>query len=421
MKRLIRSASAAALALGLLAPVIMTAQESLTLERVAVGLNEPLFATSAPGDPNTLYIAEKTGTIRTLDLTTSTLSPTPFMTATSISTGIERGLLGLAFHPDFQNNGYFYINVTNTSGHTEIRRHQVTGSSVSGPTPVLSYNQPFVNNNGGWMGFHPKDGTLYIASGDGGSSNDPRNNAQDITNNLLGKILRIDVDGDDFPVDPSRNYAIPADNPFVGIPGDDEIFAYGLRNPWRNSFDRKTGALYIADVGQTAREELNFIRADSSGGENFGWRFREGFIAGPGSGPPPGLIDPIYDYSRGGGPLQGFSITGGYVYRGPIAELQDHYFFADFVNGHVWSFKYDLNDVNPDTDTAQFIDWTDVLTTDVGLVGSISSFAEDADGNLYIIDFGGEVFKITGGTVPEPTSLALLGLGSLLAVRRRRA
>ena len=216
--------------------------------------------------------------------------------------------------------------------------------------------------------------------------------------------------------DSTRNYGIPSDNPFVDETGDDEIWAYGLRNPWRNSFDRETGDLYIGDVGQGSREEIDYQPASSSGGENYGWRLREGTIATPATGiggaKPADAVDPIYEYPRGTGDLEGRSVTGGYVYRGPIQSLQGTYFFADFINNRIWSLRHDgSNPSNFDgTNYVDFTDWTEMLEPDVGTINSIASFGEDALGNLYIVDLGGEIFMV----IPEPTSCVLLGLGALM-------
>ncbi len=366
-----------------------------------------------------MFIVEQhTGNIRILDLGTLTLNGTAFLTVSGISTGGEQGLLGLAFHPDYATNGYFYVDFTNTSGTTVVRRYQVSANpdiADSGSAlQILTISQPQSNHNGGWLGFGP-DGYLYIASGDGGGGNDTGSghttgtgNAQDITSNHLGKMLRIDIDGDDFPGDANRNYAAPPTNPFVGVTGDDEIWAYGLRNPWRPSFDRLTGDLYIADVGQGAREEVDVQLAASSGGENYGWRLREGMIQTPAAGiggpKPPDAIDPIYDYPHGGGPTEGFSVTGGYVYRGPIASLQGVYFFADYVTERIWSVVFDGSapSTHNGTNYTSFTDWTVALDPAVGTINSISSFGEDNAGNLYIVDLGGEVFRVID-TVPANT------------------
>ncbi len=243
---------------------------------------------------------------------------------------------------------------------------------------------------------------LYIASGDGGGSNDPGNNAQDITNNLLGKMLRLDVDGDDFPSDADRNYAIPPSNPFVGITGDDEIWAYGLRNPWRCSFDRKTGDLWIGDVGQNAREEIDFQSASSTGGENYGWRLREGNIqnpAGVGGPIPPGYVGPVYDYLQpptgSATEFQGRSVTGGYLYRGPVSALRGRYVFADYRDNQLWTFDPE----NPPGTVARI---NALYPANVGTLNSVASFGEDAAGNLYAVDIvGGEVFRFTGFAAPN--------------------
>lgn len=376
------------------------AQAQITFQRILSGLSSPVDVTYAPGDADRLFIVLQGGQIRIYDLTTNTLKPTPFITVPLVQSGGERGLLGLAFHPDYQTNGYFYVNFTdNSSGDTRVTRFTRTTDDIadaSSALKLLEVHQPFSNHNAGWIGFGP-DGYLYVTMGDGGSGGDPGNRAQTITNQLLGKMLRIDVDGDDFPSDPEKNYAIPADNPFVGATGDDEIFMYGLRNPWRSSFDRETGDLWIADVGQNAIEEITFRPADAPGGQNYGWRLREGTN---GSQPNGGSIDPIYQYNQGGGANNGFSITGGYVYRGPILGLQGSYFFADYVIGRVRSIHFDGTTSEEDFDGSNFhsfVNWS-TQTTYVGggTINNPSSFGEDLEGNLYCCDLsGGEVFRLT--------------------------
>jgi glucose/arabinose dehydrogenase len=391
----------------------------LNLERVANGLSRPVYATSAPGDPDRLFVVEQhTGEIKIVDPTTNTVTGTFLDLPSTITTGGEQGLLGLAFHPDYEANGLFYVNYTNSSGNTQVQEYSrlnANQADVSSARNILSFSQPFSNHNAGWMGFG-QDNLLYIATGDGGSANDPQNNSLDITNNLLGKMLRIDVNGDDFASDVNRNYAIPDSNPFVGVTGDDEIFAYGLRNPWRNSFDRQTGDLWIADVGQNTREEINVL-LNGTDGQNYGWREREGTL-GPTLA---GAIDPIYEYAHNGGPLGGFSVTGGYVYRGPIEELDGHYFFADFVTDNLWSLKLNGTDETlfDGTNFTDFVNWTDLIETDFGTVNNISSFAEDGRGNLYIIGLDGEIFLLA--SIPEPSSvICLLAVAGLISTRRRR-
>lgn len=390
----------------------------MALEQVASGLDRPVFATSAPGDDDRLYVLEQhTGDIKILDLSTNTVTGTFLSLPGGLSTGNEQGLLGLAFHPDYASNGLFYVNYTNGGGDTQVQeftRSTANTADASSARNILSVNQPFSNHNAGWMGFG-QDNLLYVATGDGGSGFDPQGNSQDITNNLLGKMLRIDINGDDFAADANRNYAIPSSNPFVGQTGDDEIFSYGLRNPWRNSFDRQTGDLWIADVGQGEREEIDVLLNGTSG-QNYGWVEREGTV-GPTLA---GAIDPIYDYEHGSGDLEGFSVTGGYVYRGPISELDGHYFFADFVTDNLWSLKLDGNDETQfdGTNFSDFINWTDLVDPEFNL-NNISSFAEDGDGNLYIIELGGDIFRIA--SVPEPSSaVVLFALGGLMMNRRRR-
>jgi glucose/arabinose dehydrogenase len=439
-------ASCVAMAAGLALLAVLAGQgasaQTFGTLRVASGLARPVFLTTPPGDFRRAFVLEQhAGQIRILRLASPfSVDATPFLTVPGVSTGDEQGLLGLAFHPDYASNGFFYVYYTDPD--TQVVRYQVTADEdVADPgsaTLVLSIPQPQSNHNGGWIAFGP-DGFLYIATGDGGGGNDEGSghtagtgNAQDITGNLLGKILRIDVDADDFPADPNRNYAIPAGNPFVGVTGDDEIWVYGLRNPWRNSFDRSNGDLYIGDVGQNRCEEVDVQPGTSSGGENYGWRLREGVIATPtvGGPPPPGAIDPIMDYPHSGtgelcsDPGAGFAgaaVTGGYVYRGPVASLLGRYFFADFATGQVWSLRFDGS--NPSTfDGTNYTELTNhtgdpAFTPDVGSINSISSFGEDAAGNLYVVDLGGEIFFI-----PEPSSLALQLGGSalLLTLARRR-
>jgi glucose/arabinose dehydrogenase len=270
------------------------------MQSVATGLSSPIFVTHAPGDNSRLFIAERGGTIRILNLQTGVLQATPFLTMSGISTTGEGGFLGLAFHPDYFNvgtpgYGKFYVDVTtNSTTATHIREFTVStgdpnAANAASLREIMTFAQPQTNHKGGWIGFSPNDHNLYIATGDGGGSYDQdtghttgTGNAQDITSNLLGKMLRIDPTGDDFAADTARNYAIPLTNPMragVGNPaddvGDDEIWAYGLRNPFRDSFDRATGDLWIGDVGQGSREEVDFQPGTSTGGENYGWRLRK--------------------------------------------------------------------------------------------------------------------------------------------------
>jgi len=379
-----------------------------TTIRVANGLSNPLFVTHAPGDFQRIFIVEQGGKIRILQ--NGQLLTPAFLDLDTISLfSGERGLLGLAFHPDYTTNGRFFIYYVNNSSNIVIAGYTVSSNpDIADPieTTILTIAHPtFQNHYGGWMAFGP-DGYLYIATGDGGwvsvLNPDPFNNAQDITDKLLGKILRIDVNADDFPDDADRNYAIPPDNPFVGGDGDDEIGAYGLRNPWRCAFDDLTGDLYIADVGHSAWEEINFQKAGRPGGQNYGWKCMEGMHCTTYGGCTcfaPEQTLPIYEYRHTVSPPR-CSITGGEVYRGcAIPELLGTYFFADFCSNEVWSFRYNGAVTEFQDRTADFVP-SDALT-----IRDISSFGKDAAGELYICDLrGGEVFKIIPGAPIAITS-----------------
>lgn len=372
--------------------------------RVASALEWPLFVTHAPGEPYYIYITLKRGRIIRQDLRTG--AQTDFINLDSVivnPTGVsdERGLLGLAFHPNYATNGYFFVYyVSNASTNIVARYRRLSpgvGDPASGQT-MITISDPFTNHNGGWMGFKPGDtqGYLYFVDGDGGSGNDPNQNGQNL-NTLLGKMCRIDVDGlDNIPGngdDGVTFYTNPPTNPFVGIAGNDEIWAYGLRNPWRNSFDRLNGALYIADVGQNAIEEINFQSTSSAGGQNYGWRCYEGNNnTGLCGSLPPGVTFPFHTYDHG----QGVSISGGYVYRGcTIPALYGLYFFSDFGTARVWTYGGTSATANP---TGPLTDRTADASPPIGggSIASVASFGEDAFGELYIIRHSttaGEVFR----------------------------
>ncbi|HMG35225.1 MAG TPA: PQQ-dependent sugar dehydrogenase [Blastocatellia bacterium] len=347
---------------------------------LTTGLSSPLFVGNAHDGSNRLFIVEQTGAIKVLHAGSST--PTVFLDISlKVVSGGEQGLLGLAFHPQFSSNRRFFVDYTRQGdGATVIAEYHASANpDVADPaeTVLLTIPQPFPNHNGGMLAFGP-DGFLYIGMGDGGSANDPGNRAQDI-NQLLGKILRIDIDH----AGPSAPYTSPSTNPFFGsTPGRDEIFAYGVRNPWRFSFDRGTGSLYVGDVGQGAWEEVDIVTL----GGNYGWRVLEGFhctnidptLCSAGSFSPP-----ILEYGHTGGRC---SITGGYVYRGSLGSLPlGSYVFGDFCTGEIF-----LSDGT-----------TQSLLLDTTL--SISSFGEDEAGELYVVGLGGQVYRIAStGTPPPP-------------------
>lgn len=353
--------------------------------RIATGLTRPVFVCSPPDDASRLFIVEQDGTIRILS--GGSVLATPFLDISSLinSAGNEQGLLSMAFHPNYASNGHFFVDYTDLSGDTVVARYSVSANpdiaNAGSALILLSVAQDFTNHNGGQLQFGP-DGYLYVGMGDGGSGNDPNERAQDLTS-LLGKMLRLDVDA----VAPY----IPATNPFVGISGADEIWAYGLRNPWRFSFDRQTGDMYIADVGQNTWEEVDFQPAGSVGGENYGWDCREGahcLTSDVGCDcNDPTLIDPILEYSHTGGAC---SITGGYVYRGcAMPDLAGTYFYAEYCAAWIRSFRYDaINGVTEE------LDRTTELTPATGAISAIVSFGEDADGELYIVSLNGSVYKI---------------------------
>ena len=383
---------------------------------VASGLSSPLFVTAPAGDFNRLFIVQQNGVIRILNLNTGTLNATPFLTISGLQTGGEQGLLGLAFDPAYASNGKFYVKCTVAGGAfnagvNQIRQYQVSSNpDIADTTPaniktMLAIDQPEMNHNGGWIGFSPRtndDHNLYIAAGDGGAGNDqdggvghiePGGNAQNTTT-LLGKMLRIHVD----PT--TGTYTIPSDNPFFGsATSRQEIFAFGLRNPFRDSFDRLNGRMFIGDVGQNTREEVDVQQATNpGGGENYGWRLREGTIATPtgnpvvGGAPPPGNVDPILDYPR----MTGGTVIGGYVYRGAqFPALQGVYVFGDYLAGKIFTLNYDGTTASNFQDVTAQLFPISISGGSVSL-NALSSFGEDTAGELYLTDIGnGFVYKIS--------------------------
>jgi glucose/arabinose dehydrogenase len=348
------------------------------LDQVASGLSVPLYLTAPAGDAR-LFIAEKGGAIRIVK--DGALLPAPFLNlADRVSTGDEQGLLGLAFDPAYATTGRFVVHYTDGSGNTVVSMFQVSAGDPDLADPasesvILSVEQPFANHNGGQILFGP-DGMLYIGLGDGGSEGDPGGRGQSVAD-LLGDILRVDVAG-------GADYTVPPDNPFVGqADARPEIWSYGLRNPWRFSFDPATGDLYIADVGQNAWEEVDVVTAAGGAGRgtNFGWNVTEGtHCYATAACDPSAFTLPVLEYSH----REGCSITGGFVYRGAaIPALQGHYFYADYCRGWVRSFRLE------DGQAVEPQQWAALAPG-----GSITSFGQDAAGELYILTAAGSVSRI---------------------------
>ena len=352
---------------------------------VASGLSQPVDLAAPPGDTTRLFLVEKTGTIRIWK--DGSVLPRPFLDISHrVSGASEQGLLGIAFHPQYAANGRFYVDYTDGSGDTRVVEFLLSGDpdSASGTErQILQVKQPYSNHNGGQIAFGP-DGYLYVGLGDGGSGGDPGGRAQNPAE-LLGKMLRLDVDAPDPGA--GTEYSIPADNPFRGRTGyRPEIWALGLRNPWRYSFDATTGDLYIADVGQNLWEEVDFEPA-GSGGRNYGWNVMEGtHCYGAASCDTAGLTPPVVEYGHGAE----CSVTGGYVYRGrAIPALDGMYFYGDYCSGIVRSFRI-LNGAAVDAQ-----DWTGTLRrVSGGTMSSLTSFGRDAHGELYLLLQGGEVYRI---------------------------
>lgn len=348
---------------------------TLALEQVASGLSNPLHLTAPSGDPR-LFVVEQAGRIRIVQ--NGQVATTPFLDIVAkVGSGGERGLLSMAFDPSYAANGFFYVNYTDRDGDTVVERYRVSAdpnrADAASAKRILFVAQPLANHNGGHILFGP-DGMLYIAMGDGGSGGDPQGNGQN-RNSLLGKLLRIDLRSGD-------PYTNPSDNPFVGQAGARaEIWALGLRNPWRIAFDRTDRALYIADVGQNAIEEVNVVAA-SLAGVNYGWKVMEGDRCfGASTCAQAGLTLPAVTYTHDGGAC---SITGGVVYRGArMPELAGHYFYSDYCAGFVRSFRWSNGQVS------------DATGWELETSGRVVSFGEDSAGEMYLLSSNGTVYRFT--------------------------
>lgn len=387
-------------------------------EVFASGLQAPVAFVQDPTDRSVFFAVEQAGRIRAIR--NRTIEPVDFLDLRAfVSAGGERGLLGLAFAPDYASSRRFFVNFTDRNGDTVVARFRRSSNPLvadpasrfdlrwgSARDPVI--RQPFANHNGGHLAFGP-DGYLYVGLGDGGDGNDPQHRAQS-PNTLLGKLLRIDINVAD--TDPS-GYIVPPDNPFLdGVPIQalPEIWSFGLRNPWRYNFDDPalggTGALLIADVGQGRWEEIDY-EPRNRGARNYGWRNREGAHQNVETLPPAfvPLIDPIHEYDRS----QGQSITGGFVYRGRALgdAFRGRYFFADFVTGRVWSIALTVSGATGEATASALMEHTASLGG-FAQVGNISSFGVDADGELYLVSYDrGRILHLIAAP-PTPTTLRII-------------
>jgi hypothetical protein len=364
------------------APV--TGTPALTSQRVVGGLRAPLDLQSAPGDRERLYVVEQSGRIQVVR--NGQLGAAPFLDiAGRISSGGERGLLGLAFHPQFATTRRFFVNYTDPQGDTHIAEFRATSADqadTQSERQLLFVPQPFANHNGGGLAFG-NDGMLYIGLGDGGSGGDPLGNGQNL-GTALGKMLRIDVDR-------GSPFAVPSDNPFVGRAGAlGTVWAYGLRNPFRFSFDRATGDLYIGDVGQNRLEEIDVGLASARGGENYGWNITEGNSCfQPASGCNfSGITRPVLDYLHS----DGCSVTGGVVYHGcRMPGYAGTYFYSDYCSSFIRSFRLQGGVA------ADQRDWTSQVNR--GQFGNVVAFGTDQEGEVYVVDLAGVIYKIVPATL----------------------
>ncbi len=377
----------------------VSAAPSVRLDTVATGLSSITGITASSGDAR-LFVTLQSGTVRIWDGTQ--LLPAPFLDlSASVSCCGERGLLSIAFHPAYAANGFFFVDYTDLSGNTVVARYRVSAEDPDRADPnsaaiLLGIVQPFANHNGGQLQFGP-DGFLYIGMGDGGSGNDPFCNAQS-SESLLGKLLRIDVDQS---VDTAPFHGVPADNPFVATGGPAEAWAKGLRNPWRFSFDRLTGDLFIGDVGQDAREEIDHQPITSRGGENYGWKIMEGTICGGGGNsgcvpsPPPcgdaSYTAPILEYSHDGGRC---SVTGGYLYRGlSVPDLYGSYVYGDYCSGEIFA------------GTLASGVWSSASLPVAA--ANLTTFGEDSSGDLYAGTEGGTLYRFAPASPPMPSIVSV--------------
>lgn len=361
---------------------VTNSREGISVVRVGTGFNQPLYVAPIPGSSN-VYVVEKGGDVYRFDPANGTR--TRVLDITDISTNGERGLLGLAAYPDHASSQRLFAVATATDGAVQVRRYTLgqPNSSTAYDIVLSVPHSENSNHNGGWIGYGP-DGHVYVAVGDGGGSLAP--SAQN-TNSRLGKILR-------FAVGAGGNSYSPAPgNPFLSGGGDPYVFALGFRNPFRASFSGST--LVIGDVGEGAVEEVDIVTT-SQPGLNFGWPFREGTRTNSGT-PPAGLIDPVAEYLHGSGPRQGRTVTGGYVYRGPVASLQGQYVFADFISGNLWTVPFASLVQGQTLASSRFARRNEDFAPDAGTISQIASFGEDSAGNLFLVSLSGSIFMVRPG------------------------
>ena len=381
---------------------ISNSVSQIQTRKIADGFDKPIYAVSHPTDHKMIFVVEQKGVIKIVN--NKTVLKLPFLDIQDrvhypLFPGDEMGLLGFAFHPEFSINGFCFVNYVDKNDYSIISRFKADSLTInpSSEKILLKLKQPYSNHNGGSIAFGP-DGYLYIGFGDGGSAGDPERNAQNL-NNFLGKILRIDVN-----TNPEK-YTIPHNNPFIGKKNvKEEIFCYGLRNPWRFSFDSLTGDLFIGDVGQNNWEEIDVILANKMGGQNFGWNIMEGFHCYPEEIEcnNTNLIEPIWEYPNNANyfktlagikqnKMDGCSITGGYVYRGnKIPEFYGRYIFGDYCTGKVWSFIYENGETkNIKNHTLEILNSMNKNSF------YLSSFGKTNEGELFIVDYNGGIYIIT--------------------------
>lgn len=383
-----------------LAVTVTNVASGFHVRRVASGLNAPIYLAGFPDGSGRVAVVERGGRIRLLNPATGAVGSTPFLDISAqISNDGEKGLLAVAFSPNFIADDTFYVHMNpSASNITEIREYHTMAASIDQADPssartIIQIPQPATTNHkGGFLAFD-KSGRLLVGLGDGGGGGDPSGNAQN-SSSLLGKLLRLDVSTDAFPSDSTRNYAIPPGNPFATSGGAPEIYALGLRNPFRGSVDPLSGDIWIGDVGQDAIEEVDLIPVAATALQNFGWNRREGTQPYNGGADDPSFILPVTEYAHGSGPTQGNTVIGGVVYRGPIEDLQGQYLFGDFIDGNLWSVPSGVLVPGSTLPSSSYTLRNADFTPDAGTVNQIVAFGTDIANNVYLVGLDGEIFRL---------------------------